>query len=315
LLSAEIPAIDSLGVGVVSLVTQRMLDAHAIKLNVRTAFAVVRPTDLAGIGARDVESFISSKAGCQRYEIVEVLHTAREDVQQIGRDHGLFAGIAGVDERRLARHRDRFGERTDLQLCVHGSSKSGRQLDAVTPEGVEPRKREGDDISPRTQIDDVVAALAVCDDCADLLDQSRTGGFDRDAREHRSRSVFDDSRNAAGRGLLSRGNPWKKQRTHDDTQPHSYDIRSSHVSPFWQLVATDAIAETVCRAVGSLRCQRWHLVARQRVGLRIVWNWMAFTIHGAHDTINLVQRKDPIRRSRSKSLKARREGRKAHPYD
>ena len=46
---------------------------------------------------------------------------------------------------------------------------------------LKPARREGDRVGARPQIDDVVAALAVGDDDADLLDERRTGGFHRDA--------------------------------------------------------------------------------------------------------------------------------------
>src|SRR5438105_10239496 len=49
-------------VGVVALVAQRMLDPHAVELDVRASLAVVRPADLAAVGAGDVESFEIGRA-------------------------------------------------------------------------------------------------------------------------------------------------------------------------------------------------------------------------------------------------------------
>jgi hypothetical protein len=74
---------------------------------------------LAGVGAGDVEPFVAAETRRQRDEVVEVLHAARQHVEQILRHDRLFAGVARVDQRRLAAHRHRFRQRPDLHVRVH----------------------------------------------------------------------------------------------------------------------------------------------------------------------------------------------------
>ena len=64
----------------------------------------------------------------------------------------------------------------DLHVGIHGRGEPRGQHDALAPEGIEAGQTEGDHIGAGPQIDDVVPALAVGDDRADLLDQRRTGG-------------------------------------------------------------------------------------------------------------------------------------------
>ena len=76
--------------------------------------------------------------------------------------------------------------------------KPGRELDALPPEDAEPGEREGDGVGAGPQVDDVVAALAVARDGADLFDERGAGGFDRHPGQDSAGRVFDDSGDAAG---------------------------------------------------------------------------------------------------------------------
>jgi hypothetical protein len=87
------------GVGVVPLVTGRMLNPHAVELDVGSSLAVIRAPDLSDVGAGDVEPLVPAKAWRERDQVVQVFHAAREHVEQIGRDDRLLAGVAGVDQR------------------------------------------------------------------------------------------------------------------------------------------------------------------------------------------------------------------------
>ncbi len=171
-------------VGVVALVPLRMLDPHAVVGDVLARLAMVRAADLPGVAAGDVEAFVAAEPGGERHELIQALHTARQHVEQVTGDHGLFAGVRRVDQRGRARHRDRLLERPDPHVRVHRRREPRRQLDAVPLEGAKAGEREGNSIRAGPQIDDVVPALVVGDDAADLFDQGRTGGFHRDAGQH-----------------------------------------------------------------------------------------------------------------------------------
>ena len=81
-------------------------------------------------------------------------------LQRLGRVLRLRARAARVDQRRFARHGNRFFDRAELQLGVHGGREFRPQLDARASERVEAGQREGDRVRARSQIDDPIYALA-----------------------------------------------------------------------------------------------------------------------------------------------------------
>ena len=107
-----------------------------------------------------------------------------QGLQGVGVELRLRAGAARVDQRRLARHRNRFFERADRQLGVDRRGEFRAQFDAGAPEGVEAGQREGDGIRTWPQIDDPIRTLTVGHDDAHFFNQRGTGGLDRHARQH-----------------------------------------------------------------------------------------------------------------------------------
>ena len=164
----------------------RMEDAHAVEIDVGANLAVETRADIPGVAAGDLEAFVAFEPGGQRHERLYSPHTGRQRLEQIGGDHGLLASALRVDERRRAGHGDRLLEGADFHVGIHRRREPSGQLDAFPLQDAETAQREGDDIGARPQIDDVVPALVVGHDTADLFDQGRTGGFHRDARQHRA---------------------------------------------------------------------------------------------------------------------------------
>ena len=92
-----------------------------------------------------------------------------------------------VDDWRFTGHRDRLFEGADLQVAVDRRDKRAGQLDAFALDGAEARQREGNGVGAGQKIDDAVLAGIVADDRADLFNQDRARGFDRDAGQSRRR--------------------------------------------------------------------------------------------------------------------------------
>src|SRR4029077_10439963 len=92
----------------------------------------------------------------------------------------------------LAAHRDRFRERTDLEIGVDRRCERAAQLDAFTLVSAETGEGRSDGVDARTEILDPGLARAVGDGRTGLLDERRTGGFNRHTRQHAARRVFDD---------------------------------------------------------------------------------------------------------------------------
>ena len=107
-----------------------MLDPHAVELDDLPALAVIRAADLAGIAAGHVEALVALEARSERHKVIQVLHAARQHVEQVARDHVLFAHVLRVDERRRAGDRDGLFEGADLHLGIHVRGEPRRQVDA-----------------------------------------------------------------------------------------------------------------------------------------------------------------------------------------
>ena len=83
--------------------------------------------------------------------------------------------------------------RSALMVAV----KLARQFDAVALHGVEAGQRERDRVDAWAQIHDLVLALTVADDRADLFDQRGARDFDGHAGHHRPGGVLDHAGNRA----------------------------------------------------------------------------------------------------------------------
>ena len=99
-------------------------------------------------------------------------------------EHRLTRGVLHVHDRRLAGDGDRFGERADLQLRVHRDRAGPGQFEAFAFHRTESGQREGDRITPRPEVHDLVLARVVGDDRPHLLNQGRARGLNGDARQH-----------------------------------------------------------------------------------------------------------------------------------
>src|SRR5262249_18505519 len=84
----------------------------------------------------------------------------REDVLA---ERLLLLPALNVDDRRLARHRDRFLERADLHFGIDRRDERSGQLDAFPLDRAEAGQREGDAVRPGQQVDDAVLTSAVGD--------------------------------------------------------------------------------------------------------------------------------------------------------
>src|SRR4029450_4121644 len=120
-----------------ALVALRVLYPHAVERDVGAPLAMVSATDLSRVASSDVETFVASKSGRECHEVIHVLHTARQRVEQVTGDQRLLASSSRVDERRLARHRNRLRESSDLHVRVYRRREPRRQLDAIPLEGGE----------------------------------------------------------------------------------------------------------------------------------------------------------------------------------
>ena len=211
-------------VGDVADVPARVIDRHAVELSLAARFAVVRETEILVQLAGDVRH--TSEAGCDLHERPPMPGAAGQHIQQIARDDGLLANVLRVHERRRAGDGDRLLERSDLQVGVDVCRESRCQHDAFALQGVEAAQRERDDVGAGQQVDDVVPALSVADDTADLFNQGRTGGFNRHARQHRTGRVFHHARDATG--LLGSCGRRKHQHPRKGHEAQARELPSHH---------------------------------------------------------------------------------------
>ncbi len=146
-----------------------------------------------------------------------------QGVERLALELRLIARAADVHERRLAGDGERFLDRADGHVGVHGGDELAAQLDAFAPDGGEAGQREGDGVRSRTQVDDAVQPLAVRHRRARTRDQRGAAGLDGHTGQHRARGVLDDARDAA---LRPRGG-----RQQEHTHGHeSCDSLETHLS-------------------------------------------------------------------------------------
>src|SRR5262249_44437300 len=94
----------------------------------------------------------------------------------------------------------------------YGCGEGGRQLDTFPLHAREAGEAERDRVSARAQINDLVETFGVCRDRSNFLDEHRTRGLDRYARQDTTRGVLDKAGNAA---LSERGRRYTEhQRQH-----------------------------------------------------------------------------------------------------
>jgi hypothetical protein len=67
-----------------------------------------------------------------------VIPGRRHRVHQLTIEDDAALGVLDVDQRRAGRHADRFFERADPHLGIHGCGEIGRELEPVLPVGIEP---------------------------------------------------------------------------------------------------------------------------------------------------------------------------------
>ena len=149
----------------------------------------------------------------------------RERIQRGTRQRRLLSNVAGVHHRGGARDGDGFLERSHPQLRIHCRREPRRQLEAFSLDHAEARQREGDGVDAGPQIDDPIQTLAVSDDGAGSVDECGTGGFHRDAAQHRTRRIsYDTSHNGGVGNLCPRCRGDEKQPDDEDGTHESLDV-------------------------------------------------------------------------------------------
>jgi hypothetical protein len=89
-----------------------------------------------------------------------------------------------VDDRRLAGDGDGLFESANPHLRVDRRGEVADDLNAFTPERVEPGQRENDSVGAGRQAHDPVLTTPVRHDRTNFLDQRRARCFDGHARQH-----------------------------------------------------------------------------------------------------------------------------------
>ena len=161
-------------------------------------------------------------------EADDALRATRQCRQHIGRHHALHLHVLRVHERGPACHRQRLGDPAHIQVGVDGGRETTSQRDPFSPEGAEARQREGHRISAGQDTDDVIAAQTISDDGANLLDQHRTGRFDRDAGKNGARRVSHHASNAAR--LLRPHDRYYQHNAERNDSADEHDSESFHTS-------------------------------------------------------------------------------------
>ena len=132
-----------------------------------------------------------------RHQDGDVLKRAagREIVDQFVGNGAALRCRLNVDQRALARHRQRLLDASHLQVDVDGRSERGGQHDPLADDGPEPGKRERNLVLAGVERDDPVLTLAVGEHDPGPLDKRRAGRFDRHAGKHRSTRIADRAGN------------------------------------------------------------------------------------------------------------------------
>ena len=170
-------------------------DADAVQL--KAAFVAAS----AGAAEHDhAGHHLHVRCGTRRHDrIRHQLHQAcvrargRDRGDEIVADRRLPPDALGVDDRRLPGDGNRLGNRTDLEIAVHGRVKRPCQLDLFAPDGVEARQRKRHGVGSGPQIDDAVLALGIGDRGSYFLDQDRARRFDGDTGQNGAGRIFDDA--------------------------------------------------------------------------------------------------------------------------
>ena len=188
-------------------VTLRGVEAHAVVKQFQVAWAAPMNAELrhevAAIAADILGGGWERRANDQRGKPLQRL-ASRHHIENPLREHALLTDILDVHDRAGAHHGDRL-QHADAHLRVRGRREASRELKAFPPEHIETRQCERHRVHTRPEIHDLVIALAVCHDHADLFDEGRARGLHRDAGQHRARRVLDDPRDGAGQRRLRPG--------------------------------------------------------------------------------------------------------------
>src|SRR5205823_13652048 len=107
-----------------------------------------------------------------------------------GIDHLALDHVLHVNHRRRPVDDDGFFQRADLQLDVYVCGELRGQLDVLAFDGRKAGQREGDAVSARSQIENLVLTLGVGRGRSGTLDERRTGGLDRDAGQDRTADIL-----------------------------------------------------------------------------------------------------------------------------
>jgi hypothetical protein len=107
--------------------------------------------------------------------------------------------VLHVDDRRLAGDRDRFLNAAHPKVGVDRECDAGRHLDARALDGVETLQAIGESVGSRGQVLDAILTRTVAHDGSNLLDQCRTGSFDRYTWKDSSRGIAHDAGDRLGR--------------------------------------------------------------------------------------------------------------------
>ena len=115
----------------------------------------------------------------------DVVARARQRIDHVGAQHLLFGqrcvSTTGASPVTVIVS---SSEPTRRSASTVFAAAAGEKH-AITLERVEPGQRERDGVCARTQIDDLIATVAVGDHRPDLLDEHWAGRFDRHAGQHR----------------------------------------------------------------------------------------------------------------------------------
>ena len=132
-----------------------------------------------------------------------------------------------VDGRRLASHRNRFLQVTDLQVLVDRDDAGAGDFDTIALHNGESRQRECQAVGAGQEFREAITSRAVAHRGANLFDEDRTGGLNRNARQHRAGGVP----NRAGNGRLRVSQRWHQgHQRHDGktaNEPNSHATSST----------------------------------------------------------------------------------------
>ena len=121
----------------------------------------------------------------------------RERIQGLFWERFLLGDGLHVHHRRVGRHRNGFGDGSDLEGRVDRRGEPRGNVNAFPTNRAEARQRKCDGVHAWAQLFDFVLPRAVADRRAGLLNQDGAGRFNRDAWEDGTRAVPHDARNRA----------------------------------------------------------------------------------------------------------------------